>query len=232
MVVITLNKEKLMERKLKIAFIDYETTGLNGKGAILRKGGSITNFCRPVSLCYIIADEDNNVTVDRYDEIIPIDENGSQFESSKDALATHGITKHHGLEFGIDCKAFHEECISDLKDVDVIVAHNGTSFDRPVFVATCIRLGLVENREDNTACEFMPLEKNFDTMKEPDIKAWVDARNVKGHKKAPNMGELHEKCFNTNFKDAHNAHGDVIAMKNCFFHMLNAGIISLDRYRD
>jgi hypothetical protein len=48
-----------------------------------------------------------------------------------------------------------------------------------------------------------------------------------GSYKWPTLSELHRHLFNQDFKDAHDAGGDVAALKNCFFGLVKAGVIIL-----
>lgn len=214
---------------MKLVFFDYETAGFSGKGASWYPDGNIDAYTRPVSCCYIVTDENRNILKEVYNVLKPIDENGKIFSISSGAEKVHGISVDHALEFGVDCAEFHKQFMEDLKDADYVITHNGITFDIPIFIATCIRHGFAEQQFDNAAYNLIPPEKRIDTCKDAAIKQWVGAVNKNNRLKMPNMTEFHIKCFNEPFKGAHNAHGDVIALKDCFFYALEHNIITLNK---
>jgi len=211
----------------KIAFIDFETDGHNRKGARLANGPSGADaFCYPVSVCVIVTDFEGNVLKESHHEIIPIDAYGKKLTISQEAIDIHGITTEHAMEFGVERKPIMAAIMKRLSDVDIAVAHNGMIFDFQILVAELIRHKLLPNTVLSLAgAEFLPTL--FDTMKDPRIKKWVDARKSNGHKKPPSMGDVYRKCFGKDFANAHTALGDTTALKDMFFKMIELGIIDI-----
>ena len=64
------------------------------------------------------------------------------------------------------------------------------------------------------------------TMTPSPICAYVGIKNQYGKYKWPKLIELHTKLFNKGFDKAHDAMGDILATKDCYFELLNRGVIS------
>jgi len=109
-----------------------------------------------------------------------------------------------------------------LLDTPVIVCHN-FDFDWP-FVYQMMQRNLDELSDIHRSRFYLEYE-SFCTMKNPTVKAYVDARNIKGHKKVPKLSELHQKLFDCNFKGAHDAMADIQATRRCYYELITRGII-------
>ena len=103
-----------------------------------------------------------------------------------------------------------------------IVCHN-FDFDWP-FVYQMMQRNLDE-LSDQHRSRFYIEYPHFCTMKNPQVKAHVDARNIKGHKKMPKLSELHTRLFGYDFEGAHDAMADIQATRRCYYELINQGII-------
>lgn len=138
------------------------------------------------------------------------------------AQKIHGISVEQADKKGIPevdaCSAFAKL----LLKTPTIVCHN-FDFDWP-FVYQMMQRNL-EELSDEHRSRFYIEYPSFCTMKNPAVKAYVDARNIKGHKKLPKLIELHQKLFNTGFENAHDAMADIQATRRCYYELINQGII-------
>lgn len=212
---------------ITIGLFDFETHDYNAKGAKIEPGqGSLEAFAKPVSLCWQMYDENGTLLKEVYKEFKPEDHLGNSFEVADRAYDVHKLSKEHLLEFGVDLKPVLEEMLDDMERCDVIVAHNGLTFDRKIFIAQCILYGLVPHDFENRAIVAMHEDKFLDTMRHKGIKAFVGALDKRGRAKVPSMVELYKKCFGHMFKGAHTADGDVLAMAQCVFALIKLQVLT------
>ena len=143
-------------------------------------------------------------------------------EMNYHAQKIHGISIEKADAEGLPefeaTKAFAEL----LKESPLIVCHN-YDFDWP-FVYQMMQRNLDE-LDDFSRSRFYIEYESFCTMKNPKVKTFVDARNVKGHKKFPKLIELHQKLFNSDFENAHDAMADILATRKCYYELINQGVI-------
>ncbi len=138
------------------------------------------------------------------------------------AQKIHGITIEQADADGLPeheaCGKFAELLMQNPR----IVCHN-FSFDWP-FVYQMMQRNLEALSAEHRSrfyCEY----DNFCTMKDSKIKTYVDARNVKGHKKAPKLIELYQKLFECEFENAHDAMADIQATRRCYYELITRGVI-------
>lgn len=138
------------------------------------------------------------------------------------AQQIHGITTERadleGVLEATACADFAEL----LMKTPVIVCHN-FDFDWP-FVYQMMQRNLDALSDEHRSRFYIEYE-SFCTMKNPVVKAFVDARNVKGHKKWPKLVELHQKLFNSDFPNAHDAMADIMATRKCYYELITQGVI-------
>lgn len=121
----------------------------------------------------------------------------------------------------------HKISLSDLKDepkgdkvfpiieralgyADLVVAHNGNSFDKPFIMQELERYGLK-----------MPAKPWFDTM--------LEGRWATRYGKAPNLSELCWACGVEYVpSEAHSAAYDIEKMSQCFFYGLKTGFFKIN----
>ncbi|MCP4607689.1 MAG: 3'-5' exonuclease [Planctomycetes bacterium] len=138
------------------------------------------------------------------------------------AQKIHGITVEQSDVEGIPEVEATSKFAELLMLNPTIVCHN-YDFDWP-FVYQMMQRNLEELSDEHRSKFYMNYD-SFCTMKNPKVKAYVDARNVKGHRKMPKLIELHEKLFNTDFKGAHDAMADIRATRRCYYELIDQGII-------
>jgi len=66
---------------------------------------------------------------------------------------------------------------------------------------------------------------SFCTMKDPRVKKYVNAKNVKNQIKWPKLIELYNKLFDKDFENAHDAMADILATRECYFKLRSLEII-------
>ena len=125
----------------------------------------------------------------------------------KKAQEVHGISLDE-LEGQPVFESIGADILKTL-ECDLVVAHNGDSFDLPFIENEATRVGLV-----------MPKVKSFDTM--------LQGRCTTAHGKVPNLREL---CFAFNVEysvdKAHGAQYDVEVMMKSFFAGVNGGFFDI-----
>jgi len=138
------------------------------------------------------------------------------------AQEIHGISTERADLEGV----LEETACADFAELlmltPTIVCHN-FDFDWP-FVYQMMQRNLEELTDEHRS-RFYIEYPNFCTMKTPAVKTYVDARNIKGHKKVPKLSELYFKLFETDFANAHDAMADIQATRKCYYELINRGII-------
>ncbi len=138
------------------------------------------------------------------------------------AQKIHGITIEKADADGITELDATNQFAELLMQNPTIVCHN-FDFDWP-FVYQMMQRNLEELTDEHRSrfyCEY----DSFCTMKNPQIKAYVDARAINGRKKVPKLIELHQKLFNSDFEGAHDAMADIQATRRCYYELITRGII-------
>lgn len=138
----------------------------------------------------------------------------------------HGFTMELLQEKGVPLAEAAAHLVGDLQSCRYMVSHN-MDFDRPVLGAELIRAGLRSERKPVAICT---KEASTQYCKIPfpgrrDTRPWV-----KQSYKWPTLDELHRKLFGTPFADAHQAAGDVAALRACFFELVRRGVIKPEEY--
>jgi DNA polymerase-3 subunit epsilon len=207
-------------------FFDTET---NGKPANYKAPMTqVDNWPRVIQLAWSLTNlENTELTWGNY--LIKPDgwEIPCEATHGKDAefWIKHGFDTLKSLEFGVP---IHDACygfIADLQSCDVLVAHN-MAFDYNVLGAEMVRLGL---RSDRVPARICTMEQTTNFCKIPyagrrDTRPWV-----KQSYKWPKLEELHRKLFGKDFDNAHDAGGDVSALRSCFFELVRRKVITLDQ---
>jgi DNA polymerase III epsilon subunit-like protein len=180
-------------------FFDTETTGLplNWNAPI----ENISNWPRMVQIAWMLYD-DGGMMLDCKDYIIKPED----YTIPKEASSIHGITTETATMFGNDLKKVLNNFQDLIKDVNFLVAHN-ISFDEKIVGAEFLRKNMDNNLEKkNKIC----------TMKQT-----ADFCAIKGKygNKWPKLSELHNKLFESDFEDAHNAAVDIRITAKCFWEL-------------
>jgi DNA polymerase III epsilon subunit-like protein len=190
-------------------FFDTETTGL----PLYYKASieNLENWPRIVQISWLIFDESEKC-VDEKDYIIK----PQNFIIPKSASRIHGITTEIALLKGLELKPILNEFALKVKNSNYIIAHN-MEFDEKIVGAEFLRNSISHDFfETSRIC----------TMKSSTKHCKIPGRY--GGFKWPNLVELHNFLFKTNFENAYNALADVRACAKCFFELKNQGVISLE----
>lgn len=188
-------------------FLDTETTGLplDWKAPV----GQLDNWPRIVEIGWILTDKDGQ---EIESETIILKPDG--FKIPADASAIHGITNEIANEKGQDRVDVLKKFSDILSKATVLVAHN-IDFDKKVVHSEFMRYNIKSNiHKIDKLCT---KELTTDYCKLPGRYGY----------KWPTLEELYEKVFSTSLTGSHSALGDVKACKDCFFELVNRGVIKL-----
>lgn len=204
---------------MNILFIDIET---NGK--IKDKNLPFTvldNFPRIIQMAWMIVDSDSQEIVCQQSQLIRPD----QWEIPQEPFwIEHGFSTEKSL---IDGKAIQSVLLDfiydiDSKDVGLIVAHN-IQFDYSVICSELYRYKMKSERRPEKLCT---MQASVNLCKIPfgrDRRPWKNKTW-----KYPSLSALYKFLFKKDFDNAHDALGDVLVLKDCFFEMLKRGVIQIE----
>lgn len=200
-----------------IMFFDTETTGLpkNWRAPMT----DLDNWPRVIQLAFLACDDTGKDLHNGNFLIKPDGWNIPQEEFwIKNGFTTEG-NQRDGIPIADALKPF----VSNLQECEYLVSHN-MDFDYNVVGSEMLRLGLKSEKKPTRICT---KEASTDWCKIP----FAGRRQYPGagpqRYKWPKLSELHQKLFNRGFEGAHDAMADVIALKDCFFGLVNAGVIKL-----
>ena len=204
-------------------FFDTETNGLIKKIICEHTGKTILeydpkryyHFPRIVQLGFTLYDINRNL-IKEYDQIVYPED----FTIPKEASKIHGITTEIAKEKGISIVQILNDFWDALENTKYLIAHN-ISYDAPVVYAEMYRHN-VRRKIKNKPIKICTKELTINFCKLP-----PKYRNQKEYK-WPTLTELHTKLFNVDFEDAHDAMGDVKAMVNCFWKLMDEGIVQIN----
>jgi len=129
-------------------------------------------------------------------------------------VKVHGITTERANKQGVDLTFVLKEFNKALKNCEYVVGHN-IGFDNNIIGAEFIR------KEVRTKLDTYPV---IDT-KDDSVQYCALPKPRGNGFKWPKLGELHQKLFNEEFAEAHNAAADVDATARCFFELCKRGVI-------
>jgi DNA polymerase-3 subunit alpha len=187
---------------------DTETTGLprNFEAPVT----DLENWPRVIQLAWQLHDADGSL-IEAKEFIIRPD----NFTIPYNAAKVHGISTELALREGEDLKLVLEQFINALSRTKVIVGHN-IDFDLNIIGAEFLRCSF-ENYFEGKVQLCTKLES-------VEYCALPGGRG--GGFKWPTLGELHQKLFQEDFPEAHNAAADVMATARCFLEMIRLGLIT------
>jgi DNA polymerase III epsilon subunit-like protein len=199
-----------------INFFDTETTGLpkNWRAPM----SDVENWPRIIQLAWTVTDSTGKV-LKTHERLIKPD--GWEVPTG-DFWIQHGFTQEKSMAEGEPLAEVLTEFIADLESCEILVAHN-MDFDHKVVGAEMVRHGMT----GKVLAKICTKEVSVDFCKIPfpgrkDTRSWVQQQY-----KWPTLAELHMKLFGKEFENAHSAGGDVLALKDCFFGLVNRGVIEL-----
>ncbi len=188
-----------------ILFFDTETTGLPKN---YRAPSSDTdNWPRLVQLSWILTDSNGKWLNNENHLIIP-----QGFTIPVESSRVHGITTEIALSEGSPLDSVISLFLEDFDKASLIVGHN-ISFDKKIVGAELIRMGMEDILLTKpSACTMV---------------ASTDYCQIPGKfgYKYPSLKELHQKLFECDFENAHDASADVLATEKCFWEMRSRGLI-------
>jgi DNA polymerase III epsilon subunit-like protein len=123
---------------------------------------------------------------------------------------------HEGIELKTVLKLFGES----QERASFLIGHNA-SFDGKIVRSGCYRVGIEPNLTKMPTLDTMLLSTKFCQLPKP---------SGRGGFKWPKLEELHSTLFAVCHDNAHDALGDVIATKKCFFELKKLGIITGDDF--
>jgi len=195
---------------MRILVFDTETTGLPEKNASILE---VDKWPHIIQLSYLIYDTINNKIETFYDFIINIHDNIISDESIK----LHKITKEKSNNEGLCIRDVLNKFNSDIKNVDLLVAHN-ISFDKRIIMVECIRNNISQYFTRNKI-----KKPEYCTMKESINICKIERISSIGNKyfKYPTLTELYVYLFNNLPKVVHNSLADILICLRCYLLISN-----------
>jgi len=198
--------------KEKILFFDTETSGFIKKALsyddpdqawLVQIGAILTN---------------GNEQIDEINCLIKA--NGR--EINYHAEQVHGFSAEKTEAEGLDELIAAENFGQLLAQSDKIVCHN-LMFDWQYVYQMCQRN--INDLSDDARAAFYVDRPAQCTMKDKRVIKFCGLKNKNGRPKWPKLIELHEILFDKGFDNAHDAMADIIATKDCYFKLIERGII-------
>jgi DNA polymerase III subunit alpha len=187
---------------------DTETTGVpHNKTAPI---SDLENWPRLVQLAWQLHDAKGKL-ISRNNKIVKPD----GYDIPYKAEQIHGVSTKRALEEGFDLIEVLAAFIQDLNRTAQLVGHN-IEFDINIIGAEFLRKQL-------TPEQFLNLSKVDTGIVSTEFCALTGG--IGGKLKMPRLRELHEKLFNKDFGDAHDAAYDVAATARCFFGLMKQKIV-------
>lgn len=200
-----------------ITFFDTETTGLpkDWKAPMT----DLQNWPRVIQLAWMVTDlkgeiiNQKELLIKPDGWIIPVEK----------FWIDHGFSTETSLKKGVPMLGALAEFSADLAQCEFLVSHN-MDFDHKVLGSEMIRHDVKAKRLQKICTK----EAATDFCKIP----FAGRRDYRpGAQKAykwPKLEELHLKLFGQDFTEKHQAGGDVVALKNCFFELVRLGVIQIE----
>lgn len=191
---------------MKVLVFDTETTGLIDK--FDKKYKRYHLYPHIVQLSWILYDTIKNKLIEYGDDIIRIPEGKIIPEKS---IEVHKITNEIMREKGINIIDAITKFNNAYIDCDILVAHN-LEFDMGMIISEMVRNSIIPIFD-------LTERKTYCTMKKNTEFCGIIRKNDYGeYLKWPTLLELHNKLFQREPKDLHNALNDVIISLRCFIY--------------
>jgi DNA polymerase III alpha subunit (gram-positive type) len=172
----------------------------------------IDNWPRVTQLAWMLCNDDAEI-ISQYQSLIKPD--GWEIPKEKFFIDNNMSTERCEAE-GVLISDALDKLMEAKLQAEFLVAHN-LVFDNNVVWSEFLRAG-IQPRTDMT---------NICTMESSTKYCAIPSPYNKGFK-WPRLIELHIKLFGKEFEGAHDAMDDVIALKNCFFELINIGVIKIN----
>lgn len=202
-----------------ITFFDTETTGLplDWKAPM----SQVDNWPRVIQLAWLVCDERG---AELHNGKFLIKPDGWKIPQ-EEFWIKNGFTTEANERDGIPVADALRAFIAHLRGGLYLVSHN-MDFDHKVLGAEMIRAKVFSETKPLRICT-KEASTQFCKIPFAGRKQYPGARAQ--NYKWPKLTELHEKLFGVAFQDAHDAMGDVVALKNCFFELVRLGVIVLPK---
>ena len=186
-------------------FFDTETTGLprNYKAPVT----DTRNWPRMIQIAWVYTDATGNV-IDSSSYIIKPE----GFNIPREAARVHRISTERALAEGKDLKSVLTEFNELIDETNYLVAHN-ISFDEKIVGAEFVRKNIKTRLHSKPKLCTMDASTEFCRIPGPYGYKW------------PKLSELHQKLFNEDFEEAHDAAADINATVRCFWEMKRIGLM-------
>lgn len=188
-------------------FFDTETTGLprNWRAPVTDLG----NWPRMVQLAYLVTDGAGN-RLSGGDFIIK----PAGFKIPAEAARIHGITTERAEKEGKELGTVLREFQAAVSEAKYLVAHN-MSFDEKIIGAEFLRNKMPDSLQGKKRICTMESATDYCALPGPYGNKW------------PKLTELHQKLFQKDFEEAHNAAADIAATVKCFWELKRLGVITV-----
>ena len=210
---------------MRILVFDTETTGLPKSKIIDCDTLNLHPYI--VQFSYVIYDTNFNDIVEKFDEIVNLQDT---INISEESTKIHGITNDICKKNGINIELILDKFFNDFENIDFLVGHN-ISFDINMVEVELLRLinynqkycnfhdsiFRIKHFEDNL--KFLKSFKNiYCTLKESIdfCKIKTISKYGKEYNKFPKLNELHNKLFEIEPNKLHNSFNDVLVTLRCF----------------
>lgn len=211
--------EELTNDGKLLLFFDTETIGLPSDWNA--PSSDVTNWPRIVQISWIKSNIRGQIISKQNYIVKP---NG--FSIPSEVSQIHGITTERALEEGVKLNIILDHFLRDLQNVSYVIGHN-ISFDKNVVEAELYRIGGERHLDE------VVIDKYVDMLEtKPTICTMLSSTNYcripcydNGYK-WPKLSELYDKLFNKELVDAHDSSVDIQATFDCFWKLVELGVIS------
>jgi DNA polymerase III subunit alpha len=187
---------------------DTETTGIpHNKTAPIT---DLENWPRLIQLAWQLHDSKGKL-ISSHNYVVKPD----GFDIPYKAEQIHGISTKRALQEGVDLMTVLGIFIKDLTKTSQLVGHN-IEFDINIIGAEFIRKQLAPE-------QFLNLSRIDTGLASTEFCNLTGG--IGGRLKMPRLIELHQKLFNKDFGDAHDAAYDVAATARCFFGLVKNKVV-------
>lgn len=194
----------------KILFFDTETTGTPKDYKASYE--DVDNWPRVTQIAWLLCTEDGAI-INSYQSLVFPD----NWEIPKEQFfIDNNMSTERCADEGFPIDGILDNFLKACYETDFLAAHN-LSFDHRVVWAELIRAGMEPRKGMNKICTMM---KSTSVCKLPS----TTGRGFKW----PKLEELYRFLFNKEMEGAHDAMADIMATKDCFFELVNRGVISLE----
>ena len=211
-------KELTSDRQL-LLFFDTETTGLPSDWNA--PSSDVTNWPRIVQISWIISNIRGQI-ISKQNYIVKPE----GFSIPSEVSQIHGITTERALEVGEKLNNILDHFLQDIQQVSYVIGHN-ISFDKNVVEAEIYRKGSEEHLDEFVIDKYVDMLEN-----KPTICTMLSSTNYcripqyNNRYKWPKLSELYEKLFYKELVDAHDSSVDIQATFDCFWKLVELGVIA------